>query len=102
MGLARRDRGARRRRCGTSPTPSNDELVRNPHAPVGVRRRADICGVVPRSDIPDILARHALQLPARRAERDACYYSDRLLDFGTQSEIDFGGFTHTKTDDSDA
>src|SRR5687767_7800913 len=52
MGLARRDRGARRRRCGTSPTPSNDELVRNPHAPSGFRRRA---------------------------ERDPCYDSDRLL-----------------------
>src|SRR5262245_7031735 len=45
MGLARRDRGARRRRCGTSATTSNDELARNPHAPFGFRRRAGICGV---------------------------------------------------------
>ena len=60
-------------------TPSNDEIARNPHAPSGFRRRAGICGVAPRSDIPDILARRAWQLPARRAERGPCYDSDRLL-----------------------
>ena len=82
MGLARRDRGARRRRCGTSPTTSNEEVARNPHAPFGFRRRAGICCVTPSSDIPDILGRRALHLPARRSERDPCYYSDRLLSRG--------------------
>src|SRR4051812_20259012 len=39
MGLARRDRGARRRRCqGASPTTRNDEIARNPHAPSGFPR----------------------------------------------------------------
>src|SRR5690349_13031056 len=80
MGLASRGRGARRRRSRTSPTTSNDEIARNPHAPSGFRRRAGICRVAPRSDIPDILARRALQLAARRAERGPCYDSDRLLD----------------------
>src|SRR3954470_6051245 len=46
MGLARRDRGVRRRRCqGASPTTRNDEIARNPHAPYGFRRRAGIGGV---------------------------------------------------------
>src|SRR4051812_3252284 len=46
MGLARRDRGVRRRRCrGASPTTRNDEIARNPHAPSGFRRRAGMDGV---------------------------------------------------------
>src|SRR4051812_48777228 len=38
MGFPRRDRGARRSRCPrASPTTSNEEIARNPHAPDGIR-----------------------------------------------------------------
>src|SRR6185295_18691173 len=60
MGLARRDRGARRRRCGTSATTSNDELARNPHAPFGFRRRAGICGVAAPRQCPALPASRRL------------------------------------------
>src|SRR5205809_6858377 len=60
MGLARRDRGVRRRRCGTSATTSNDELARNPHAPFGFRRRADICGVATPRQCPTLPASRRL------------------------------------------
>ena len=61
------------------PVPGNDELTRNPHAPFGFRRRAGICGVAaPRQWRWHCLRRGAWQLPARRAERDPCYDSDRL------------------------
>src|SRR6185436_15635517 len=60
MGLARRDRGARRRRCGTSATTSNDELARNPHAPCGFRRRAGICGVAAPRQCPALPASRRL------------------------------------------
>src|SRR5438477_12198953 len=60
MGLARRDRGARRRRCGTSATTSNDELARNPHAPFGFRRRAGICGVAASRQGPALPASQCL------------------------------------------
>ena len=60
MGLARRDRGARRRRCGASATPSNDELARNPHAPSGFRRRAGICGVAAPRQCPALPASRRL------------------------------------------
>src|SRR5438105_13426904 len=46
LGLARRDQGARRRRCRcASATTSNAEIDRNPQAPFGFRRRGAVCGV---------------------------------------------------------
>src|SRR3954452_17664170 len=84
MGLARRDRGVRRGRWrGASPTTRNEEIARNPMRAMG-------SGGVPASAaLPrlDHARRHgrrrgALPLPARRSERDPCYYSDTLLDRG--------------------
>jgi hypothetical protein len=55
-----------------SSTTSNDELARNPHAPVGFRRRAGICGAGPHARQPRVgpgvaaPRQCALALPASR------------------------------------
>jgi hypothetical protein len=88
MGLARRDQGARWRRCRyASSTTSNAEIARNPPAPSGFRRRGGICCVgAPRRCAPTSPAsRRLASVPARSAAGGTVLGTRPLLILGRKT-----------------
>ncbi len=72
IGLARQAQGARRSRCGTSSTTSNEEIARNPYAPKGFRRRRGICCVgAPQRCTTSPASRRLASAPAALGTRPA-------------------------------